>query len=118
MQPTTFTTKRAERGGLAPVNLYEKQDAESARTTENENGFILVKKNDGVYYVRYDIIFAKAGDVFFMPRKVPQGFNVESDRVIPFTATTGEFEQFFNDNFLPVERDKIRRFTNLSASLQ
>ena len=118
MHTSTFTTKRAERGGVAPVNFYGKQDAESARHTDNEDGLILVKKGEGVYYVRYDIIFAKAGDVFFMPRKVPQGFNLESDRVIPFTASAGEFEKFFTDNFLPVEREKIRRFTNLSASLQ
>jgi hypothetical protein len=118
MQPSTYTMKRAERGGIAPVNFYGKQDAENAKTTENNDGFILVKKDDGVYYVRYDIIFAKAGDVFFMPRKVPQGFNLGSDRVIPFTASAGEFEKFFNENFLPVEREKIRRFANLSASLQ
>lgn len=118
MQSSTLSTNRAARGGIAPVNFYGKQDAESARSTENQDGFILVKKGEGVYYVRYDIIFAKAGDVFFMPRKVPQGFNVPSDRVIPFTASAGEFEKFFHDNFLPVEREKIRRFTNLSASLQ
>ena len=118
MQPSTFTTKRAERGGLAPVNFYEKQDADSARSTENQDGFILVKQGEGVYYVRYDIIFAKAGEVFFMPRKVPQGFNLASDRVIPFTAYAGEIEKFFNDNFLPLERENIRRFTSLSASLQ
>jgi len=118
MQSVTLTPKRAERGAIAPVNFYGRQDAESARATENQDGFILVKKGDGVYYVRYDIIFAKAGDVFFMPRKVPQGFSLESDRVIPFTASAGEFEKFFNDNFLPVERERIRRFANLSASLQ
>ena len=118
MQYSTIQPKRAERRGYAPVNLNGKQDAESARITENQDGFIIVKKGEGVYYVRYDIIFAKAGDVFFMPRKVPQGFNLESDRVIPFTASAGEFEKFFNDNFLPLEREKIRRFANLSASLQ
>jgi quercetin dioxygenase-like cupin family protein len=118
MQSSTLIPKRAAHGGIAPVNFHGKQDAESARTTENQDGFIIVKKGEGVYYVRYDIIFAKAGDVFFMPRKVPQGFNLESDCVIPFTASAGEFEEFFNENFLPVEREKIRRFANLSASLQ
>ena len=118
MQSSTLIPKRAERGGIAPVNFYGKQDAESARVTENHDGFILVKKGEGVYYVRYDIIFAKAGDVFFMPRKVPQGFNVESDKVIPFTASAGEFEKFYSENFLPVERERIKRFANLSASLQ
>jgi hypothetical protein len=118
MQSSTLSPVRAERGKIAPVNFYEKQDAESAKATENQDGFILVKKDEGVYYVRYDIIFAKAGDVFFMPRKVPQGFSLESDRVIPFTASAGEFEEFFHDNFLPIERDKMRRFANLSASLQ
>lgn len=118
MQSSILLPKRTERGEIAPVNLYGKQDAESASVTENQDGFILVKKGEGVYYVRYDIIFAKAGDVFFMPRKVPQGFNLESDRVIPFTASAGDFEKFFKDNFLPVERERIRRFANLSASLQ
>jgi hypothetical protein len=118
MQSSTLIPKRTERSEIAPVNLYGKQDAESAKGTENHDGFILVKKGEGVYYVRYDIIFAKAGDVFFMPRKVPQGFNLASDRVIPFTASAGEFEKFFNENFLPLERERIRRFANLSASLQ
>jgi hypothetical protein len=118
MQSTTLKPKSAAHVGIAPVNYYGKQDAESATVTENEEGFIIVKKGEGVYYVRYDIIFAKAGDVFFMPRKVPQGFNLESDRVIPFTASAGEFEKFYNDNFLPVEKEKIKRFANLSASLQ
>ena len=118
MQSSTIIPKRAERGGIAPVNFHGKQDAESARVADNQDGFILVKKGEGVYYVRYDIIFAKAGDVFFMPRKVTQGFNLESDRVIPFTASAGEFEKFYNENFLPVEKERIRRFANLSASLQ
>ena len=81
MQSTTLKPKSAAHVGIAPVNYYGKQDAESATVTDNEEGFIIVKKGEGVYYVRYDIIFAKAGDVFFMPRKVPQGFNLESDRV-------------------------------------
>jgi len=110
--------KTAAHGSIAPVNIYKKQDAESANQNDNQDGFILIKKGEGVYYVRYDIIFAKAGDVFFMPRKVPKGFNLESDQVIPFTASAGEFEKFFNDNFLPLEKEKIRRFANLSASLQ
>jgi hypothetical protein len=118
MQYSTLIPKRAERGGIAPVNLHGKQDAESARTTENQAGFLLVKKDEGVYYVRYDIIFAKAGDIFFMPRKVSQGSSLESDRVISFTASAGEFEKFFNENFLPVERERVKRFANLSASLQ
>jgi len=53
-----------------------------------------------------------------MPRKVPQGFNLESDQVIPFTASAGEFEKFYSENFLPFEKEKIKRFANLSASLQ
>lgn len=118
MQSTTLKPKSAAHVGIATVNYYGKRDAESATVTENEEGFIIVKKGEGVYYVRYDIIFAKAGDVFFMPRKVPQGFNLESDRVIPFTACAGEFEKFYKENFLPVEKEKIKRFANLSASLQ
>ena len=30
-----------------------------------------------MYYVDNDIIFAKAGDVFFMPRKLPPDFETE-----------------------------------------
>ena len=117
MQSSTLNTKPAARGLIAPVNFY-KQDAESAKVTDNQDGFIIIKKGEGVFYIRYDIIFAKAGDVFFMPRRVPQGFNLESDRVIPFTASAGEFEKFYNENFIPVEKEKIKRFANLSASLQ
>jgi hypothetical protein len=117
MQSSTLKPVTAAQGGIAPVNFYRKQDAESA-TTENKEGFIIVKKGEGVYYVRYDIIFAKAGDVFFMPRKVPEGFNLESDRVIPFTASAGEFEKFYNENFLPVEKESMKHFANFSASLQ
>ena len=39
--------------------------------------FRIVKRKEGVYYVDNDIIFAKAGDVFFMPRKLPPGFETE-----------------------------------------
>ena len=118
MQSSTLKPKTEALGGIAPVNFYRKQDADSATVTENQDGFIIIKKGEGVFYVRYDIIFAKAGDVFFMPRKVPQGFNLESDQVIPFTASAGEFEKFYSENFLPFEKEKIKRFANLSASLQ
>ena len=40
--------------------------------------FRIVKRKEGVYYVDNDIIFAKAGDVFFMPRKLPPGFETEA----------------------------------------
>ena len=115
---------------VAPVNENNTQSSDSAREKDNSNGFILIKKGEGVYYVRYDIIFAKAGDVFFMPRKVPQNFNVETDEIIPFEATTGEFEKFFNQNFLPYmhkgaftpermpTREEIKHFANLSDTLQ
>ena len=39
--------------------------------------FRIVKTTEGVYYVDNDIIFAKAGDVFFMPRKLPPDFETE-----------------------------------------
>ena len=118
MQSSTLTPKSASRSLIAPVNFLKKQDAESGKATDNQDGFIIIKKGEGVFYVRYDIIFAKAGDVFFMPRKVPQGFSLESDMVIPFTASAGEFEKFYNENFIPVKKEKIKHFTNLSASLQ
>lgn len=70
---------------------------------KNEEGFIIVKKGEGVFYVRYDIIFAKAGDIFFMPRKVPKDFNSGTDHI--FEATKGEFEKFFNGSFLPFMGD-------------
>jgi hypothetical protein len=115
---------------VAPVNDNSTQASDNARGKDNNNGFILIKKGEGVYYVRYDIIFAKAGDVFFMPRKVPQNFNVESDEIIPFEATAGEFEKFFNQNFLPYmhkdtyipervpTREEIKHFANLSDTFR
>lgn len=117
MQSSVIQSRFAAHGGIAPVN-HQKQDADSAKTTENQDGFIIVKKGEGVYYVRYDIIFAKAGDVFFMPRKVPANFSVDTDLVIPFTASAGEFEEFFNENFLPFKKEDLKRFANLSALLQ
>jgi hypothetical protein len=116
MQSSILIPRSAARGEIAPVNYSRKQDADSAQ--ENQDGFIIIKKGEGVFYVRYDIIFAKAGDVFFMPRKVPDDFNVDTDLVIPFNASSGEFEKFFNDNFLPVKKEDIKRFANLAASLQ
>ena len=118
MQSAILDRKPAARGRIAPVNFQKNQDAASARKTENTDGLIIVKKGDGVYYVRYDIIFAKAGDVFFMPRRVPEGFNSDTDRVIPFSASAGEFDKFNDEHFLPVEREHIRHFASLAASLQ
>jgi hypothetical protein len=115
---------------VAPVNHDNTNDSESAREKDNNKGFILIRKGDGVYYVRYDIIFAKAGDVFFMPRKVPQNFDDESDEIIPFEATAGEFEKFFNRNFRPYmhkdtfipervpTKEEIKHFANLSDTLR
>lgn len=91
MQSSTLKLRTAARGGIAPVNLTRQQDAESANVNANEEGYIIVKKGEGVYYVRYDIIFAKAGDVFFMPRKVPDDFSVDTDQVFPFNASSGDF---------------------------
>lgn len=117
MQSLTINRVPAAHGGIAPVNNNKKQDAGSAKE-DNKNGFIIIKKGEGVFYVRYDIIFAKAGDVFFMPRKVPDNFSLETDKVIPFTATAGEFEKFYNENFHPVKKEEMKRFANLAASLQ
>ncbi|MBL7696502.1 MAG: hypothetical protein JNK79_00015 [Chitinophagaceae bacterium] len=77
---------------VAPVNSYERQDAESAIENNNHEGSIIIKEGEGVYYVRYNIILAKAGDVFFMPRMVPENFNLETDKVIPFTTFAGAFD--------------------------
>lgn len=118
MQSSLLHPRCEANGGIAPVNNYKKQDADSAKESENQDGFIIVKKGEGVYYVRYDIIFAKAGDVFFMPRKVPANFNLDTDLVIPFTASAGEFENFYNENFLPFRSEDLKRFANLSALLQ
>jgi hypothetical protein len=117
MQSSLTKSVSAAQGGIAPVNISKKQDAVSAKE-DNKNGFIIIKKGEGVFYIRYDIIFAKAGDVFFMPRKVPDNFSLDTDKVIPFNATAGEFEKFYDDNFHPVKRDEIKRFATLAASLQ
>lgn len=97
---------------IAPVSP-QAQTSDSVTEQDNESGFIIVKKGEGVYYVRYDIIFAKAGDIFFMPRKVPADFSLDTDRVIPFEASAGDFERFFNDNYR-----ELKEFANLSESLQ
>jgi len=76
---------------VAPVNSLEKQDAEGAEENENQEGSIIIKEGGGIFYVKYNIIFAKAGDMFFMPRLVPEDFNLETDKVIPFTASAGAF---------------------------
>lgn len=109
MQSSLTKPVSAAHGGIAPVNINNKQDAVSAKE-DNQEGFIIIKKGEGVFYIRYDIIFAKAGDVFFMPRKVPDNFSHDTDKVIPFNDTAGEFEKFYDDNF--------HRFTNYAASLQ
>jgi hypothetical protein len=98
---------------MASVNSPQAQNSDSVKDENNSNGFIIVKKGEGVYYVRYDIIFAKAGDIFFMPRKVPNDFSLDTDKIIPFEASAGEFEKFYNQNY----RELID-FANLSESLQ
>jgi hypothetical protein len=115
---SSITLPEPARREIAPVNYNGKQDAAGARDDNQQEGFIIIKKGEGVYYVRYDIIFAKAGDVFFMPRKVPQNFSLATDQVIPFKASAGEFQKFYDQNFLPVKKEEIKRFAKLSASLQ
>lgn len=41
---------------------------------EQSNGLIVVDRADGKFYIRHNIIYAKAGDVFYMPRKIPDDF--------------------------------------------
>jgi hypothetical protein len=113
---------------VASVNNNITQPSGSGGEKDDTNGFILMKKGEGVYYVRYDIIFAKAGDVFYMPRKVQQNFNVDTDAIIPFDAGAGEFEKFFKENFLPYmhkgtfipervpTREEIRQFGTLAET--
>ena len=78
----------------APVTTFDSNTNEDI----NEDGFIMIKEGVGVFYIRYDIIFAKAGDIFFMPRKVPQNFNSGSDKIITLKAEPGEFDKYFNAN--------------------
>lgn len=92
MQSLLINSRKEAREWVAPVNTREKQDAEDAVETNNQEGSIIIKEGEGVFYVRYNIIFAKAGDVFFMPRLVPENFNLETDKVIPFTAFAGAFD--------------------------
>jgi hypothetical protein len=65
-----------------------------------EEGLILVKEGEGVFYIRYDIIFAKAGDILFMPRRVPKDFKLDTDQVITLKENPEEFEKFFNASFV------------------
>lgn len=82
----------------ASVNTNKTQEEEPGQFEDNnEEGFIIVKKGEGVFYIRYDIIFAKAGDILFMPRKVPKDFNLDTDHTMK--ATKDEFEKFFNGSF-------------------
>jgi hypothetical protein len=64
----------------------------SKNQAERQDGLLVVKEGGGVFYIRYDIIFAKAGDVFFMPRKVPEGFIINSDTIL----TKEELKQYEN----------------------
>lgn len=90
MQSLVMNPGSEAREWVAPVNSHEKQDAVGAET-DNHEGSIIIKEGEGVFYVKYNIIFAKAGDMFFMPRLVPDDFNLETDKVIPFTASAGAF---------------------------
>ena len=91
MQSLVINPGKEGRAWIAPVNSYEKHDADSAADNDDQEGTIVIKKGEGVYFVKYNIIFAKAGDVFFMPRAVPEGFAVDTDEVIPFSATVGAY---------------------------
>lgn len=92
MQSIVINPENVAREWVATVNHYEQQYAENAAGEDSQEGSIIVKEGEGVYYVRYNIIFAKAGDVFYMPRLVPEDFSLESDKVIPFKAFAGVFE--------------------------
>ena len=58
--------------------------------------FRIVKRKEGVYYVDNDIIFAKAGDVFFMPRKLPPDFETEPGD-LPTRANAKQIEVMSED---------------------
>jgi hypothetical protein len=79
-------------------NNASTEPVSSQEEDKNEEGFIIVKEGLGVFFIRYDIIFAKAGDIFFMPRKVPDNFNSDSDTIIRLNADPGEFDKYFNAN--------------------
>lgn len=65
------------------ANATESSKQESIREIfENDNGMIIVKKEHDIYYIRHNIIFAKAGDVFFMPRKVPHDFIISEETLV------------------------------------
>lgn len=53
---------------------------------------IIFKDEDDVFYIRHDIIYAKAGDVFYMPRKVPDDFRIETAEML----SKEEFEKFLH----------------------
>jgi hypothetical protein len=52
------------------------------KSSVKQEGLLLVREGGDIFFVRYDIIFAKAGDVFFMPRKVPKDFVINSETIL------------------------------------
>ena len=58
------------------------QNPATRHVYQTEDGMIVVKENDGIFYIRHNIIFAKAGDVFYMPRKIPADFEIKAERII------------------------------------
>ena len=71
---------------VATLKIASAQDPEQTPATRHvyktEDGMIIVQSNDGLFYIRHNIIFAKAGDVFYMPRKIPADFEIEAERII------------------------------------
>src|SRR4051812_4226332 len=64
------------------INIQPEETKSLSQIMKNDNGLIVVNGKNGIFYIRHDIIFAKAGDVFFMPRKVPADFRVEEEAVL------------------------------------
>jgi hypothetical protein len=48
----------------------------------NEDGLIIVKQKHDIFYIRHNIIIAKAGDIFYMPRKVPENFIINEETLM------------------------------------
>jgi len=51
-------------------------------SVKQADGLLIVKNGNDIYYIRHDIIMAKAGDVFFMPRKVPADFMLNGEMLV------------------------------------
>lgn len=76
----------------ATLPVYDTEKVSQRHIYKNDDGMIIFRDEDDVFYIRHDIIYAKAGDVFYMPRKVPDDFRIETAEML----SKEEFEKFLH----------------------